>query len=167
MDEPETIVVGVDGSAESQAALAHAFADAARRGARVRVVSVFQPPQYWAISYGVAVPPSEDQVTADVRTRICELVGAVVAGRPGLAEVPVELRAVPGTPAKVLIDESRDAALLVLGHRGRGRFTSALLGSAGMQCVLNASCPVTIVRPGPVPAGATATAPGATVPAPA
>ncbi|WP_214367542.1 universal stress protein [Pseudonocardia sp. H11422] len=165
MDEPGTIVVGVDGSAESRAALAHALEDAGRRGARVRVVSVFQPPEYWAIAYGMAAPPSEEQVTADVETSVRELVGSVVTERPGVAEVPVEIRVVPGVPARVLIDESRDAAVLVLGHRGRGGFASALLGSVGMQCVLHAPCPVTIVRP--VPASPTATRPGSTVPAPA
>ena len=49
--------------------------------------------------------------------------------------------------AKALIDQSRDADLLVLGHRGRGGFKSAVLGSVGLHCVLHATCPVTIVRP--------------------
>ena len=42
--------------------------------------------------------------------------------------------------------DAKDADLLVLGHRGRGAFRSAVLGSVGLHCVLHATCPVTIVR---------------------
>jgi nucleotide-binding universal stress UspA family protein len=48
----------------------------------------------------------------------------------------------------------RGADLLVLGHRGRGGFASAVLGSVGLHCVLHALCPVTIVRPEREPAEA-------------
>jgi nucleotide-binding universal stress UspA family protein len=44
------------------------------------------------------------------------------------------------------VDQSRDADLLVVGHRGRGGFGSAVLGSVGLQCVLHATVPVTVVR---------------------
>ena len=66
---------------------------------------------------------------------------------PRLGRVPTELVTLPGPAAKALIDQSRDADLLVLGHRGRGGFKSAVLGSVGLHCVLHATCPVTIVRP--------------------
>ncbi|NMH99315.1 universal stress protein [Pseudonocardia acidicola] len=165
MDESGTIVVGVDGSAESRAALRHALEDAARRTARVRVVSVFQPPEYWAIAYGMAAPPTPEEVAADVETSTEEMVAAVVAEHPGLARVPVDIRALAGAPAKTLIDQAQGAQLLVLGHRGRGGFTSALLGSVGMQCVLHAACPVTIVRPAEVPVDEPATESGTAVPA--
>jgi hypothetical protein len=63
-----------------------------------------------------------------------------------VADVPVEVRALGGPPGHVLVDQSRDADLLVVGHRGRGGFRSAVLGSVGLQCVLHASVPVTVVR---------------------
>jgi nucleotide-binding universal stress UspA family protein len=63
-----------------------------------------------------------------------------------LAGVPVEFRALGGLPGHILVDQSRDADLLVVGHRGRGGFRSAVLGSVGLQCVLYASVPVTVVR---------------------
>ena len=47
------------------------------------------------------------------------------------------------------MSQSRDADLLVLGHRGRGALRSALLGSVGLQCVMHASVPVTVVRTAP------------------
>jgi nucleotide-binding universal stress UspA family protein len=64
-----------------------------------------------------------------------------------LANVPVEVRAVGGSPGRVLVDQSDGADLLVVGHRGRGGFRSSMLGSVGLQCVLHASVPVTVVRP--------------------
>jgi nucleotide-binding universal stress UspA family protein len=62
--------------------------------------------------------------------------------------VPVLLQVEPtaGHPAQVLLTAAQGADLLVLGHRGRGVVLSALLGSIGLQCVLHAPCPVTIVR---------------------
>jgi nucleotide-binding universal stress UspA family protein len=69
----------------------------------------------------------------------------VAADRTPLVSVDVE--AVAGGPAPVLLDAAEGADLLVLGHRGRGAFSSAVLGSVGLQCVLHATCPVTIVRP--------------------
>jgi nucleotide-binding universal stress UspA family protein len=76
------------------------------------------------------------------------MVDTVVRERGGaLADVPVEVRAVGGSPGHVLVEQSNGADLLVVGHRGRGGLGSTLLGSVGMQCVLHASVPVTVVRP--------------------
>jgi nucleotide-binding universal stress UspA family protein len=69
-----------------------------------------------------------------------------VATDPGTSTVPVDVVAIPGSPAKVLVHQTRDADVLVLGHRGRGAVAGALLGSVGLACVLHATCPVTIVR---------------------
>jgi nucleotide-binding universal stress UspA family protein len=63
------------------------------------------------------------------------------------------------------VDAAEAAELLVIGHRGRGSVASVLLGSVGLYCVLNARCPVTVVRPrtqvasDPVPAAEVSTAP--------
>ena len=73
------------------------------------------------------------------------MVESVVAG-PGASTVPVDVVAIPGSPAKVLVRQTRDADLLVLGRRGRGAVAGVLLGSVGLACVLHATCPVTIVR---------------------
>lgn len=139
------VVVGVDGSPESSAALEHALHDADRRSARLRVVAAVQPPVYWPAVYGpipVAPTPQQlDEAEAEVRGWVDE---AVLRAR---VEVPVEVLAVSGGPARVLVDAAADADLLVLGHRGRGALASAVLGSVGLACVLHAPCPVTIVRP--------------------
>ena len=56
-----------------------------------------------------------------------------------------ELRAIEGNPADVLHDEARDAALLVVGSRGRGGFAGLLLGSVSQRVAQRAPCPVVIV----------------------
>jgi nucleotide-binding universal stress UspA family protein len=73
--------------------------------------------------------------------------------RARLRVVAVVPLAVAGGPAPVLLDAAKGADLLVLGHRGQGAFSSAVLGSVGLQCVLHATCPVTIVRPSVVGEG--------------
>ncbi len=147
MNERYAVVVGVDGSRESQAALRFALADAARRRVGVRVVAAYVPPEYWAVSYGLSALPTLDELDRDSEQLARDAVSAVVALEPRLGRVPTELVTLPGPAAKALIDQSRDADLLVLGHRGRGGFKSAVLGSVGLHCVLHATCPVTIVRP--------------------
>ena len=147
MNERYAVVVGVDGSPESQAALRFALADAARRHVGVRVVAAFLPPEYWAVSYGLSALPTLDELDRDSEQVGWDAVAAVVALEPRLGRVPTELVTLPGPAAKALIDQSRDADLLVLGHRGRGGFKSAVLGSVGLHCVLHATCPVTVVRP--------------------
>jgi nucleotide-binding universal stress UspA family protein len=55
-------------------------------------------------------------------------------------------RTVEGNPAQVLLDASDDADLLVVGNRGHGGFTEALLGSVSQHCVHHAHCPVAVIR---------------------
>ena len=57
-----------------------------------------------------------------------------------------ETRLSYGHPAQVLIDESAEADLLVVGHRDREAFTGMLLGSVSVHCVNGAHCPVVVVR---------------------
>jgi nucleotide-binding universal stress UspA family protein len=139
------IVVGVDGSEGSRAALEYALDEAARRGCGVRVVWAIPETAYWAGSYGMT-PALIEEIGKDLENAGREMVDAVVADSgEAVAAVPVEVRAVPGAPAAVLVGQSLEADLLVVGHRGLGGLRSAVLGSVGMQCVLHASGPVTVV----------------------
>jgi nucleotide-binding universal stress UspA family protein len=149
-DAGARIVVGVDGSPGSEAALRYALVDAARRGARLVVVAAAELPEYWATGYGTTAPLPITDIVGGVRIMAQRVVDEVVAAHPGLAaRVPIAVEAREGAPAQVLVDRAVGADLLVVGHRGRGAFRSAVLGSVGLRCVLHASCPVTVVRTGP------------------
>ncbi|MBW0113870.1 universal stress protein [Pseudonocardia abyssalis] len=153
VDGTGTVVVGVDGSPGSRAALEHALQDAARRGSRLRVVAAARLPEYWATAYGMIAPPPVSEVVEQVRVAAQELTTGVTAAHPDLAaRVPITVEARAGSAAEVLIDASEGVDLLVVGHRGHGALSSAMLGSVGLQCVLHATCPVTVIPP--VPASA-------------
>jgi len=150
------VVVGVDGSPGSSAALDFALREAARRGDRLRVVVAVESPEPWIAAYGHLLrPPPPDPLGEAaragwgwVRDAAVRLRGSAHTGAHAGAEV--EVHAAHGAPAHVLLSAARDAALLVVGHRGRGAVASVLLGSVGLRCVLDAPCPVTVVRPAPV-----------------
>ena len=154
MSTQGTIVVGVDGSDCSRTALEFALDEAVLPGAAVRAVAAAPEADYWATSYGLS-PSLLEELAADLEKTTRAMVDAVVRERGGAAaDVPVQVRAVPGTPGQVLVDQSRDADMLVVGHRGRGGLRSTVLGSVGLQCVLHATVPVTVVRSAPQPATA-------------
>jgi nucleotide-binding universal stress UspA family protein len=149
MDETGLIVVGVDGSEPSRVALRWALADAARRGARVEVVRAVDPYREWPQACGVP-PLTPAEVTARAEATGRAMVRSVVAEAGlDLADVPVEVVALVGSPVDVLVCRGQRADLLVVGHRGLGTSDrpEESIGSVGLQCVLNASCSVVVVRP--------------------
>ena len=138
------VLVGVDGSPDSGAALKYAVAEANRRGARLRVVSTYFP-EYSVHGHTHPVSVSEAGIEVDLEKETRRMVEEALAGDN--PQPPVDIVVAAGPTAGVLIDMSADVDVLVLGHRGRGGFASMLLGSVGMQCVLHARCPVIVVRP--------------------
>jgi nucleotide-binding universal stress UspA family protein len=152
MDERGRVVVGIDGSPGSRAALAYALRDAARRGAAVEAVAAFASPdypgvEYWAPLYGPMPVPVEqvrDQVRRDAERTVQEVTGEL---SPEIAAPPVTVRVVAGGAADALLNAAEGADLLVVGSRGRGGFRSMLLGSVSLACALHSLCPVTVVRP--------------------
>jgi nucleotide-binding universal stress UspA family protein len=146
----KSIVVGVDGSPGSRAALEFAMAEAARRGTVLRVIAAVALPEYYATAYGAYIPPPREEFVADVRAEMQRFVDEVVAARSDLAiGLLITMQARAGRAGEVLIEAAEGAELLVVGHRGRGSVASRLLGSVGLHCVLHASCPITVV---PTPA---------------
>jgi nucleotide-binding universal stress UspA family protein len=151
------VVVGVDGSAGSRAALVHALTTATQRGADLDVVSSFPVNLLWSGGLPVEVPDT-DAIRVATEFRAQALVDEVrselsTAGPPGLDTVDVRLVVSEGRPVPVLLEQSEHADLLVVGSRGRGAARSALLGSVGLHCVTHARCPVIVVHPGPAVAG--------------
>ena len=134
------IVVGVDRSPSSEAALRWAVRHAERTGAKVEAVTVWWYPP----GYGLA-PVSDDEV-ADLEGEAGKTLAEALAEVSGLApDVVVYPRVVEGQAAEVLLQAARGADLLVVGSRGRGGFAAAL-GSVSRYCVRHAPCPVVVVR---------------------
>ena len=141
----ETIVVGVDGSEGGAAALEFAAADAARRDARLRIVVAWEMP---VVGYDPDFPRSLDVQMLDAfRVRAERLAEDTLATAKKLQpSLDVEALATQGPPADVLLEQSADADLIVVGRRGLGGFKSLLLGSVGNKVVHQATCPVVVVN---------------------
>jgi nucleotide-binding universal stress UspA family protein len=142
------IVVGIDGSAESAAALRWAAEEAKLRTARVEAVHVWNYiPMTTAADSGL-VPMSW--------TESAEMVDAThdAASRAATQEVEdvlgaghdVKVSLVQGDASEVLLETAKGADLLVVGNRGRGAIKELLLGSTSGRIADHAPCPVVIVR---------------------
>lgn len=147
-DERPLVVVGVDGSPDADAAVRHAVQEARRRGGRVLAIAACAVPAVTAIDVE-SLPVNPEEVRAATERRARRHTDEVLGATPAAADVPVDVVARLGRPTPVLTDAARGAALLVVGHRGRGPLRSALSGSVGLGCVLRAPCPVTVVSAGP------------------
>lgn len=137
------VVVGVDNSEGSHAAAAFGLEEARMRKATLRIVHAWQV-GYVGAGFEVGYPPIAGELD-EYRGAADAVIDEVVAVLDA-HDVELERRVVEGSPAAVLIDESRGADLLVVGSRGRGGFSELLLGSVSLQCAHHASCPVVIVR---------------------
>jgi nucleotide-binding universal stress UspA family protein len=152
------VLVGVDGSPSSGAALTYAVAEANRRGARLRVVSTYFP-EYAVHGRTQPLSASEKGIEGEVEAQTRRMVEEALAGDAVAPQVDIVIAA--GPAAGVLIEKSGEVDVLVLGHRGRGGFASMLLGSVSLQCVLHAHCPVIVVRPSGVTESARVAEPAA------
>ncbi|MEU1755859.1 universal stress protein [Micromonospora matsumotoense] len=122
---PGPVLVGVDGSPSSRAALLFAFGCAARRRARVIAVRAVEPGR----------PDDRDDV-----------LGALVAqARRHHPDVPAECHTVCGDPGTVLVEQSRSAQLALVGARGDepGR---GMLGEVSQTLLYHSPAPVIVVR---------------------
>lgn len=138
----KTVVVGVDGSDHAEAALEFALEEAALRGASLRIISAWELPSSVALS-GVSTPEVFDIFPQEAQT---VLVKALARAMELQSTVPCEGKLVEGPAASALLEEARDAFMIVLGSRGRGGFANLLLGSVTQQVVHHATCPVVVVR---------------------
>lgn len=137
------VVVGVDGSEGCEPALQFAFDFAARMEVPLTALHVLQSatpgPPYASRYVG-------DRYARDVSAAeplIAESLAGYVEKYP---DVAVRREIVAGSVGRVLADASEQAALLVVGSRGRGAFESLLLGSVGQSVLHHARCPVVIAR---------------------
>ncbi|HXL88918.1 MAG TPA: universal stress protein [Streptosporangiaceae bacterium] len=138
------IVAGIDGSAPSLGALAWAIGQAGLTGAAVDAVAAWHYP---VATGGYGWTPVGVGAEYDFRELTEKILADAISNTlvPG-GDVRVRAHVVEGNPAQVLIDASDGADLLVVGSRGHGGFTEALLGSVSQHCVQHARCPVVVLR---------------------
>ena len=137
------IVVGVDGSAGSIAALSWALRLAAETDAEVEAVSAWELTYGWIDGYAPDIERWCEEARRETGARLDAVISAAV---PAPALSPRVVRTVvEGPPARALLDASKDADMLVVGSRGRGGFAGLLLGSVSQQVVHHARVPVTVV----------------------
>jgi len=138
------IVVGVDGSGPSRAALAWAIRQAGLTGAAVDAVIAWHQPS----AYRYPLPLAPETSARELATRVLESTIYEVTQEFG-GQVPrITPRVEEGNAASVLLDAAAGADLLVVGNRGHGAFTQALLGSTSQHCLHHAACPVVVMRDG-------------------
>jgi nucleotide-binding universal stress UspA family protein len=139
-----TIVVGVDGSRGAEQAIRWAAETAVRRGSGLRLVHA-QPIVETYFYDGVLAATGAD--SAAVRAEGERVVRAAVElarwAAPDLV-ITTEIRSDP--PSLVLIEQSRDALMVVVGRTGHGGFTGMLVGSTAAAVLSHAHCPVAVVR---------------------
>ncbi len=143
MSKWKTIVVGVDGSPGSRKALSWAAVEAADHGADLVVLNVWEHtllPPAGSVSVSERYVPDPSQATAEA---LLQIIKEELGPEP---PVLVQPRVKQGRPAKVLIEDSADADLLVVGPRGHGGFAGLVLGSVSQHVAAYAKCPVTVVR---------------------
>jgi nucleotide-binding universal stress UspA family protein len=144
------VVVGFDGSATGRSAVHYAAQEAVRRGCDLWIVHAF--------GWQVLMPPFHGPHDAydlgpreAARDLLAHIAHEVQVDHPRLS---VTTRLVDGSPGAVLVDASREAGLVVVGHRGLGGFVGLLVGSVAAQTAAHAHCPVVVVRGDRPPGGA-------------
>ncbi|MFH8680761.1 universal stress protein [Streptomyces lydicus] len=133
-EEKPFLVVGVDGSPASQAAVDFAFEEAAVRNAQLRALFVWQRPLLGVLD--------EEAALGECRETLYE---AVTGRRESHPDVELHHEVMTGHPVEVLVRESRHALALVTGTRGLGGFAGMLLGSVSQGALHHAQCPVITV----------------------
>lgn len=139
------IVVGLDGSPNSERALDWAMRQAAAVHVPLTVITVHEVPKsYWG---GIpVVGPADEAVLGKLRQAAEEMTQQAAVRLGNAGPVSAAVRAVNGFVVKELVDASQDADLVVLGARSHhGGFARVLLGSASSDIVQHSACPVVIV----------------------
>ena len=139
------IVVGVDGSPSSRAALAWAVRQAELTGASIDAVTVWHyPVMVGGYAWAPVSMVDESADFASIATK--ELTDAISETVGPDSPVKISASVQEGNAAQVLLESADGADLLVVGSRGHGGFTGTLLGSVSQHCAHYAPCPLVIIR---------------------
>jgi len=140
------IVVGVDGSAESVAALRWACREASLRAADIIAVLAQESACHQVASYAVPAPRSTGGSWGAARDLLRRSVSEAATLFPG---VSVRTEIAEGLAARVLLDQACDADLLVLGRTAYGPDPYRAAGPVIRACLRASACPVVIIGSGP------------------
>lgn len=135
----QTILVGVDGSDSSIAALRHGADLAVGLGCDLSAVMCWQKPQFYIADLDL----DDEPFARDAEGKLAAAVQIALGSAP---DVSCRTSVRKGRPGEVLVDESASARLLVMGTRGHSEFVSMLLGSVSLECIAHAHVPVVTVR---------------------
>jgi nucleotide-binding universal stress UspA family protein len=134
------IVVGIDGSEASAAAVEFAAREADHLNAQLTVVYSWTAPKPWSASTSIDWPSEPGQ---EDRRILAEATAGLADAYPDLK---IDRRVVSARPAGALYAAGVGARMLVVGSHGRHGFSKALLGSVSEELVLSLPCPVAVVR---------------------
>lgn len=137
----DVVVAGTDGSDRGTSAVEWAADEAARRGRTLHIIHTVPWLYGTPINPGSGVVP--DEVIARGRAVLETAVSAARERAPGLL---VEGELMAGSPARVLLERARTAALVVVGAHGTGLAARLAIGSTALQVVTHTSVPVVVVR---------------------
>lgn len=138
------VVVGVDGSPTSEAALAYAFETASMRGAALTAIMCWQDFMVESAYSASRFTVDWGQVESEERRLLAQRLAGWQEKYPDVRVHPVVVR---DRPVRALMRYGAEAQLLVVGSHGHGGFAGMLLGSTSQALVYNAPCPLAIVRP--------------------
>ena len=144
-----TIVIGIDNSEGAKAALRFALEEARLRQATLRAVHAWQFAYLGAPGIEGTLPHPGNEFEELRSSAEAALNATLREVAPEAEDLKIERYVIQGAPAAVLVEQSHDADLLVVGSRGLGGFAQLLLGSVSQQCAHHAKCPVVIVRSKP------------------
>jgi len=142
------IVVGIDGSPESRAALEWAVHEAKAKGSEIDAVLAYDSGLAWIDVGSEYEAVIVEQSAARATDELYRTLEAIPPDE--LGEVTVHPVVIAGAAARVLVEQAQDADLLVVGTRGHGGFAGLLLGSVSQRCAERSPCPVVVV-PSPKP----------------
>lgn len=142
-DTNRRVVVGVDGSEPSMAALRWAVDESRGRGRGLHVVSCWSYPMMLSW-WGPYQPPiSSEELEQAAREVVERAVQEVLGDEP---DVDVTIDVLEGAPSLRLLELDAGAEMIVVGSRGRGGFAGLLLGSVSQHLAEHCRCPVVIVH---------------------
>ncbi len=144
------VVVGVDGSSSSTAAVRWGTREAVLRNVPLALVHVAAPSTTGSVPAAWPAAPIPEEVLArrdeEARNIIAEAIEVAKESGQGAAQLEISDELLLGGPVPTLVDLSKDAHMVVVGCRGRSALHRTLLGSVSAGLIHHAHCPVAVVH---------------------